>query len=248
MMLLGMQITASPVVLAAEWEAIRNRGHLIIAVKDNRRPLGFVDDTGTLVGYEIDIARHLAQELLGSETAVRFQPVSNEDRLGVVESGQVDMAIAGLAITPMRQRVVSFSTPYYLDGTGFVTRQPTVRSLRDLRQGAIALLQGSDAGAAIAFLFPHARLMGVSSYQSAWRTLEAGTADAFAGDVTVLAGWVQLHPDYTLLPERVTTVPLAIALPKGVQYDPLRRRVNAALGEWQETGWLAERAAAWDLP
>lgn len=250
-MVMGVQMTASPFVLSAhgaDLDTIRDRGYLVVAVKDNWRPLGYVDDAGELVGYEIDIARQLALELLGDAEAVQLQPVANQDRIPAVLSDEVDVAIAGVSVTPMRQRIVQFSLPYYLDGTGFVTRLPTIRQLSDLSQGAIALLQGSAAIPAVQYLLPTAGLLGVPSYQRALGALEAGQADAFAGDISVLAGWVQVHPDYHLLPEVITVEPLAVVMPKGTQYDSLRRGVNAAVADWHDTGWLEERATAWGLP
>lgn len=250
-LVMGVQFAASPFVMpaqGADLDTIRDRGYVIVAVKDNWRPLGYVDDSGALVGYEIDLARQLALELLGDAEAVQLQPVANVDRIPAVLNDEVDVAIAGVAVTPMRQRIVQFSLPYYLDGTGFVTRQPTIRTVDDLQRGAIALLQGSAAIPVIQYLLPTADLVGVASYPQALWTLEGGRADAFAGDVTVLAGWVQEYPTYRLLPDVVTAEPLAVVMPKGTQYDSLRREVNAAVAEWHDSGWLEERATAWGLP
>jgi polar amino acid transport system substrate-binding protein len=250
-MVVGMQLAASPFVMAvqaADLDTIRDRGYVIVAVKDNWRPLGYVDDQGNLVGYEIDLARQLALELLGDAEALQLRPVANVDRIPAVLNDEVDVAIAGVSITPMRQRIVQFSLPYYLDGTGFVTRRPTIRTVNDLQRGAIALLQGSAAIPVIQYLFPTVDLVGVASYPQALTALEGGQADAFAGDVTVLAGWVQEHPTYRLLPEVVTAEPLAVVMPKGTQYESLRREVNAAVAEWHDNGWLEDQATAWGLP
>ena len=156
-MVVGMQLAASPFVMAvqaADLDTIRDRGYVIVAVKDNWRPLGYVDDQGNLVGYELDLARQLALELLGDAAALQLRPVANVDRIPAVLNDEVDVAIAGVSITPMRQRIVQFSLPYYLDGTGFVTRRPTIRTVNDLQRGAIALLQGSAAIPVIQYLFP----------------------------------------------------------------------------------------------
>ncbi|MDA0269137.1 MAG: transporter substrate-binding domain-containing protein, partial [Cyanobacteria bacterium] len=62
---LGMHLGVSPVVLSADLDTIQDRGHLVVAVKDTWRPLGFIDEKGELVGFEIDLARQLAADLLG---------------------------------------------------------------------------------------------------------------------------------------------------------------------------------------
>ncbi|MGL6339705.1 MAG: transporter substrate-binding domain-containing protein, partial [Waterburya sp.] len=56
-------------VFAEEWSEIQSRGELKVAVKNNLRPLGFTNQNGNLVGLEIDLARKLAEELLGNKKA-----------------------------------------------------------------------------------------------------------------------------------------------------------------------------------
>jgi len=248
-LVLGVQgLFASPVAFSADLETIRERGYLVVAVTDQWRPLGFVDEEGELVGLEIDIATRLAEALLGDATAVEFLPVANRDRLAAVLNDEADVAIAGVAITSMRQRVVSFSTPYYLDGTAFLTRDPQIQDLQDLQQSTIALIEGSEAVTHVNYASPLATLVGVDSYVEGYQVLEAGLADAIAADLTVLTGWMQEYPDYRLLPTVLTAEPLAIVLPRGNQYTDLRRLVNAAVNEWHADGWLEERATVWGLP
>lgn len=90
----GSVFTVPQVAEAAELEEIQQRGYLIVAVKDNVPPLGFRNEAGELVGLEVDLARRLAQELLGRSDAVVLQPVANQERLDAVLQGEVDMAIA----------------------------------------------------------------------------------------------------------------------------------------------------------
>jgi polar amino acid transport system substrate-binding protein len=247
-MVLGMQWAVSPAVVAAELADIQDRGYLIVAVKDNWLPLGFRDDSGELLGFEIDIARRLAAELLGDPNAVRFEPVSNVSRVNVVVEGAVDIAIATVTVTSQRQRIASFSTPYYLDGTGFITRNPQNQTLEALASSHIALLNHSSSMTHVRYILPAAELIGVETYQAALELLETGQIDAFAGDVTVLAGWQQQDDQYYLLPTIISAEPLAIVIPKGTQYSSLRRVINAAIERWHVEGWLTERAAFWGLP
>lgn len=234
--------------LAAELKEIEQRGYLIVAVKDNLRPLGFRDTAGNLQGLEIDIARELAKELLGRPDAVRLQPVANRDRFPVVLEGKVDLTIARVTATESRARVVSFSTPYYLDGISLVTKDTSLRRLTDLGQQKIAVLNASSTIAKVRYLLPNARLVGVESYQEARSLLDAGGAVAFAADVSVLTGWVQEYPQYRLIPTLLSAEPLSVVMPKGVQYDDLRRRVNEAIDRWKSDGWLRQRAIYWGLP
>ncbi|NJR65773.1 MAG: transporter substrate-binding domain-containing protein [Leptolyngbyaceae cyanobacterium CRU_2_3] len=68
-MLLTLGLLALPAP-AADLEAIVQRGYLVVGVKDNLRPLAFKGTQGQLEGLEIDLARHLAAELLGNSEAI----------------------------------------------------------------------------------------------------------------------------------------------------------------------------------
>jgi polar amino acid transport system substrate-binding protein len=234
--------------VAAELEQIKNRGQLIVAVKDNLRPLGFIDQSGNLVGLEIDLARRLAQEILGDAEAVKLQPVTNQNRLKVILEDRVDLVIARVTDTPSRRRLVDLSPYYYLDGTGLITKNPSINNLEELGKAKIAVLYNSATIAVIRSKLPKAQLIGVNSYQEALNLLEINQADAFTGDLTILTGWKQEYPQYKLLPARLSGEALCIVIPKGLQYQELREKVNQAVSNWQQSGWLQERIEYWGLP
>ncbi|WP_036487990.1 transporter substrate-binding domain-containing protein [Myxosarcina sp. GI1] len=233
--------------VAAEWTEIKDRGQIIVGVKDNLRPLGFTDAKGNLAGLEIDIARKLAAELLGDSEAIEFVPVSNKERLQVVLDDKVDLAIARISVTTSRSRIVEFSPYYYLDGTGLVTKDANIKNIDSLSRATIAVLENSATIAVIRNRLPNATLIGVDSYAGALKLLETQQADAFAGDRSVLTGWIQEYPEYKLLPERLSGAPLSIVMPRGLQYQELRDKVNDAIARWQESGWLQERIEYWGL-
>lgn len=238
--------------VAAELSEIRDRGYITIAVKDNRAPLSSLDELGNFSGYEIDIARRLAEELLGDETAVAFVPVRNVERINAVIANEVDIAIAAITLTEPRRRIVDFSNPYYLDGTAFITQSPAVTRLEDLRLGVVSVLNRSSSVPHVRFILPGARLVGVNSYAEGQALLTSGEVDAFAGDASVLTSWLQdtevPSGEYRMLPNLLSADPLAIAIPKGIQHKELREQINAAIRRWYQEGWLQERAEFWGLP
>lgn len=242
----GMAI--APQGQAAELDEIRERGYLIVAVKDNLHPLGFRNAAGELEGLEIEIARRLAEHLLGRSDAITFVPVANQERLSALLNDEVDVVVARMSATGPRTRLVDFSATYYVDGTAIITRDGSVRQLSDLRTERIAVLNGSTSIPSVRSLLPLAELVGVESYQSALEVLESGQAIAFAADASVLTGWVQHYPRYRLLPTLISAEALCVAMPRGLQYDPLRQQVNEAIAQWYESGWLTERIDYWGLP
>jgi polar amino acid transport system substrate-binding protein len=243
-LLLGMAWPVS----AAELKQILQRGHLIVAVKDNLRPLGFRDAAGQLQGLEIDLARRLAQELLGDQNALVLKPVANTDRITAVVTGEVDLAIADLTATPARARIVNFSQPYYLAGMGILVKDQKIQRLEDLANQPVAVLQGSSAIAKLRFLLPSVQMIAVSSYQQGRSLLDGGQVRAMVADSPVLTGLVQASQGYILLPTLLSAEPLAIAFPKGLQYQDLQARLKEISDRWQSEGWLAERIRYWGLP
>lgn len=243
----GGHAAAPQIAMSADFQEIRQRGYLTVAVKDNLRPLGFRTATGQLEGLEIDLARRLAESLLGRADAVRFYPVHNQERLTVLLDEQVDIVIARMTMTESRSRIVDFSVPYYLDGTALITRDPAITRLSDLQQRSVAVLQNSSTIAVVRSHLPTAQLVEVVSYENAREQLELGLVSAFAADSSVLAGWVQELPGYTLLTPRLSGEALAIAMPRGTRYGTLRQQINQALDQWRADGWLRERIRYWGL-
>lgn len=246
-LMLGVQVSVPPIAVSSELSEIQARGRLIVAVKDNHYPLGYRDATGELRGFEIDLARRLATDLLGDADAVELLPVSNVDRVNVVVEGNADIAIAGITVTAQRQRITSFSEPYYLDGAGFITTSQRINGLGDLTFGRIAVLANSSTLAHVRAQLPQATLVTVPSYQAALTQLDAGQVDAFSGDVSLLTGWQQQDSRYRLLDDVISIEPVAIAIPKGTHHSDLRRAINQAMGQWDSEGWLQDRATYWGL-
>jgi polar amino acid transport system substrate-binding protein len=238
----------APPVSAETLRGIRQRGRMIVAVKDNTRPLGFKDKEGRLQGLEIDIARRLSAEILGQPDRIDLLPVNNQDRLQVLFDQRVDVTIARLGVNRGRSRVVEFSQPYYQDGTGVLTNSSKVKKLTDLVGKPVAVIQSSVSSYPVAEQVPGVKLVSVSSYAAAKSLLDAGKVVAFAADYSLLVGWMQEFPQgYQLLAEKLTTESLAIAMPKGFQHRELREFVGLALDRWKKEGWLQERIRYWGL-
>jgi polar amino acid transport system substrate-binding protein len=233
--------------LASDWTTVQKRGRLIIGVKDNLPPMGFRDRSGNLIGFEIDIARELAKELLGSGDLVELVPLQNRDRLSVIWSDRVDLVVAHLTVTRNRSRLIDFTVPYYTDSTAVIVRRG-LKSKHFSQSSAIAVIKGSSTIAVLQYLVPQARAIGVNSYQQGLEALQADRVQAFAGDNSALVQWLKEHPDFERVKGLTSSHSLAIALPRGLQYEDLRAKVLQAVEKWRKNGWLRERATYWGLP
>ncbi|WP_162139101.1 transporter substrate-binding domain-containing protein [Synechococcus sp. PCC 7336] len=234
---------------ARPWQEIAASGRLRVAVKDNLPPLAWRDSHGTWQGFEIAIATELAERMLGDGATVEFVAVSHQDRLAATIDDRVDLAIAQIGITIDRLRLVSFTEPYYLDGTTVVVPLGSpLTSTLDLTDETLAVLAGSAAIATLNAAAPELALVGVSSYREGLETLQQGQVDGFAADASVMAGWVAEQSDYRLLQPLLSGSGLAIALPKGNQASELRRRTHSIVRELADSGWFETQAEQWGLP
>ncbi len=235
--------------LSGTLKEIQAKGKLRVGVKDNLAPLGFYNSQGQLVGLEIDLAREIAREILGSSEAIEFYPMLNQDRLKALLEDKVDLLIADLTINQSRSRLVNFTDYYYLDGTGIITSDPMIEKLSDLLEKKIAVLKGSSAIAALKFyLSKDIKLVEVQSYLEGFEKLESKQVDAMVADRSILVGWRSDHPSYHLLEQRLSVAPLAIALPKGIAYNELQKRVAKVIQSAKQSGWLKQRITYWGLP
>lgn len=101
---------------AGTLEDIRARGHLIVGVKADYAPLGFLDLQGRNAGVEVELARFIAGQLLGDPTRIAFVPVVFKNRVDYLLSGKIDMILATMVPTPERLKIVDASVPYLRPG------------------------------------------------------------------------------------------------------------------------------------
>ncbi len=133
---------------AGEIEAIKDRGYLKAGVKNDVIGFSFQDPlTGEFTGYEDTLARMIADEL---GVDVEFTAVTAATRGELVDSGDLDIAIATFTITPERVKHWDFTTPYYTDYVSvLVENQSGITKLADLVGKKIGVSSGSTSAMAL---------------------------------------------------------------------------------------------------
>jgi ABC-type proline/glycine betaine transport system ATPase subunit len=92
-------------------ETIKARDKLIVGVFTDKPPFGFVDEAGRYVGFDTDIGRRFAKDLLGDENKVEFVAVEPASRIPFLQSDKVDLILANMTVTPERKEAVDFTNP-----------------------------------------------------------------------------------------------------------------------------------------
>jgi len=90
-------------------QEVKERGMLRAGVKNDAPYLGFVDEKGTLVGFEIDLITDIAKRL---GVKIEFEPVKGSNRVQLLQQKRVDLLIATVSHYRSRDRVVDFTIPY----------------------------------------------------------------------------------------------------------------------------------------
>ena len=166
-------------------DVVLKRDKLIVATYSTSPPLAFVDDAGTLVGFEIDMAREIAKDLLGDPNKVEFVVVQSDGRFPAALSGKIDFGLCSTTITPDRAVRIAFTRPYLDTGGSVIARKDagikTVKELNDPKY-TYAILNVPPAIARAKQVMPEAKLLLLDSPSALFLAVKTGRAQAFAID------------------------------------------------------------------
>jgi polar amino acid transport system substrate-binding protein len=121
------------------------RDKLIIGVKTDYPPFGYLDSAGKNVGVEVELAHYIAEKILGDPSKVEFIPVVAANRIQFLQAGRIDMILATLGVTADRAKVIDFGVNYYYPGGGTLIAPTTssVKSWETSKDQSICGIQGS---------------------------------------------------------------------------------------------------------
>lgn len=230
------------------YEAIVQRGKMIVGISFDSKPFGFVDKDGTIKGMEVDFAKEIAGRILGDRSKIQFKNINSEDRIHAVSSGDVDMVISTMTITPQRKKVVDFSSPYFVAGQVIcVKRDSKIDSLDDLMNKRIIVILGTTGEKNIKRFAPNALIRGYVNNSEAINAFKNSTDGAITTDDSLLQGLVMENTNYMILPRRLTKEPYGIAFKKSKQTKFLRRNVNRVINEIEFDGTLGAIKDKWGI-
>lgn len=227
-------------------DTIRLRGLLKVGLS-LFEPWVMCGANGELIGYEIDVARKIANDM---GVRIRFVRTDWYFILPSLIEGEFDLIISGMGITPERSLLVNFSIPYSEFGTAIVTNTMRTEGLakpQDFNQSKVVF--GARAGTVpaqtVAKHFPNAVLRLFDTDREFLQSLVTGDVHAAAIDQVKATRWLAMHPESLHRPfeELFNKVPEAVALRRG-DVDALNF-LDSWITHHRVSGWLAERRAYW---
>jgi polar amino acid transport system substrate-binding protein len=227
-------------------EQVLKRGTLRVGMS-TFVPWAMQDKTGKLIGFEIDVATRLAQDM---DVKVEFVPTKWAGIIPALLTGKFDVIIGGMGILPQRNLKVNFTIPYDVTGMSIVANKDiagSFKSLDDFNRPDVMIavrLGGTPVAAAEKFM-PKAQLRKFDDESQAIQELLNGKAHAVIASAPMPAFQALKYPDKLFLPVQgtFTKEPIGFALKKG-DVDTLNF-FNNWITVVQAEGWLAERKHYW---
>jgi polar amino acid transport system substrate-binding protein len=226
-------------------DQILERGVLKVGL-DIFIPWAFKDKDGNLVGFEVDVATKLAEDM---GVKVEFVPTEWSGIIPALLTSKFDVIIGGMGITAERALKVNFSNPYEYSGMDFVVSKnmlPGITSVEELNREdvIIATRLGTTAAQAAAKFAPKATLHLFDTDEAIIQDVLNGNAHAAMESAPSPAFWAFDYPDAVYQPlggELFTKEPCAFVVNKG---DPdTVFFFNAWITENEE--WLQEKSHYW---
>ncbi len=228
--------------------AILEKDILTVGVKVDTPPFGYLDKNGQNIGFDVDLARFIAEKLLKDSNKITFVPVNTANRIMKLASGEVDMIAATMSITPQRQIILDFSLPYHVAGQAILVKKNSkITSLSDLENKKVIIVYGSTVEQSLRSNIPNIKILGYKTYPEAYQALKAGKADAMIADDTILLGFTMNDKTLKILPKRYSKEPYALVFRKGEESKELLKTVNMELEEALNNGKIRQLKAKWGI-
>ena len=228
------------------YEDIMQRGYIKVGINMDSKPFGFVDKNGEVQGYDADLARYIAQYLLQSQSRVKFIPVTPSNRMIKVSTGEVDMVIATMTITPQRQEVIDFSIPYDTAGQALLVKKSSkITGIGDLAGSNVGVIWGTTAEKNLLNIAPTANVIGFKTYHDAYKALKSGHINAITSDDTILSGFALDDNEVKLLPKRYSREPYGIGFMKGKATKKLRHNVDNGIKDLRQKNVINRLHKKW---
>ena len=227
-------------------DEVVKRGSLRVGMS-SFQPWAMRNKQGDFIGFEIDVARALAEDL---DVDLELIPTKWDGIIPALITGKFDMIIGGLSINAQRALKVNFTIPYANSGLDMVANRdklPGITSLEQLNRSdiVIAMRRGISGTDSVRTLLPEAQLRFFDDEASCRQEVINGNAHAWISSIPAPSDAAADNPDILYLPLAETFVQSAegIGIRRG-DSDALAF-LNGWIATRKASGWLGERHRYW---
>ena len=233
--------TAASVAPAAgdQLSNIQSSGKLIVALEGAWQPWSFHDESDTLVGYDVEVARAIAEKL-GVEP--EYVESDWDSLFAGLDAGRYDIVCNGVEVTDERAKTYDFTEPYGYIHTALAVRKDNkdITSFEDLKGKTTA---NSLASTYMELAESYgATVQGIDTLEETLQLLTAGRIDATLNADVSFYDYLNVHPDadFKLVAQTEDASHVAIPLRKGDASATLLEAINTAIEELRADGTLKE--------
>jgi glutamate/aspartate transport system substrate-binding protein len=259
--LAGLALAASAFAVAGAAHAedtlkkIKDSGTITEGVRESSGALAFTLGDGKYTGFHYDVCAHIIEDIrkhLGmSKIDVKYQPVTSQNRIPLVQNGTVDLECGSTTNNSARQKDVAFAPALYIEEVRIAVKKNSgIKGIADLNGKTVATTTGTTS---VQLLRKNKRAQGMDfkelngkDHSDSFLLLESGRADAFVMDGQILAGLISKakNPgDFAIVGEPLSVEPIAIMYRKD---DPaFKKAVDASIQKMVKSGDLAKMYDKW---
>ncbi|MGE4281758.1 MAG: amino acid ABC transporter substrate-binding protein [Magnetospirillum sp.] len=222
----ALAVAASPAYAGPTFDAVKAKGFVQCGVNLGLYGFSAPDDKGNWSGLDVDVCRAVAAAVFGDSTKVKYSPLSAQQRLPALQSGEIDLLARNTTWTLSRDTAngLNFTVVNYYDGQGFMV--PTklgVKSAKELNGATVCVLPGTTTEQNLADWFRANKLtykpVVIEKNEELAAAFIAGRCDVYTSDASQLAAIraneMPNPADYAILPELISKEPLAPAVRHG---------------------------------
>ena len=223
---------------ANKLEAIQSNGKLVIALEGAWQPWSFHDESDTLVGYDVEVSRAIAEKL-GVEP--EYVESDWDSLFAGLDAGRYDLVCNGVEVTEERAKTYDFTTPYGYIHTALAVRKDNddIKSFEDLAGRTTA---NSLASTYMELAESYgATVQGIDTLEETIQLLTAGRIDATLNANVSFYDYLNVHPDadFKLVAQTEDASHVAIPIVKSEDSSFLDA-LNNAIDELRADGTLKE--------
>ena len=217
---------------------IQEKGELVVATEGAWSPWTYHDESGELVGFDVEVAKAIAQKL---GVSAKFEEVAWEGIFAGLDDGRYDIAANGVEITEERAEKYAFSVPYGYIRTALVVRgdNEEIKSFEDLA-GKKTVNSIASTYMTLAEEYG-AEATGVSTLDLTLENVINGRADATLNAEVSIYDYLSIRPDANIKIVALTQDASQVSIPvrKGEDCQSLLAAINEAIEELRNEGELA---------